>query len=613
MGMGGMGGGMGGMMGGMGGMMNIPPNFIPNLMQQAFPPGMAPVNQGGVFDVEDDLNLTPDGKPRPAAAPAAAKSPASPAQGAPHFQPIQIEVSPGQSPDDAWEKYFAAEKPLPRGGQQGTAAREAAARDAAVRDAVRRLANAKKFDHVIALCSAALRHGQSQRWMYEALVLAMQADNRPQEEIERVLMSAVEFASSPADLWCVGDYLERSGFPKRALQVFHQVAQIAPGQAEPFVAGFRVAQRLGDLEGIKWSTVGILCRAWPSDQAEIWKDAVHEAKAALAHLKADRRTAKEAQQYEKALDEAIARDCYVKVSWTGDADLDLFVEEPAGTVCSGQNPQTTSGGVLLRQSLTRWSKEMNGRGQSSEVYVCPQGFSGNYRLLVRRVFGKVTGDKVTVEVCTHYLTGKQQTVKQTLKLIKDQTAVAFQLADGRRREPLKQQQVANAALGQLATRQVLGQQIAQAIDPRTMMALNQARAAALQAAGLGQANPAAGGAANPAGGAANPAGGNSGSNNGAGGNPLANTEVAFPLPLFQGAVGYEPVIITLPEGTNLSATAVVSADRRYVRVSCMPLFSGVAQVNTFNTSTGATAQTNSGAGFSGYSGTSGQTGASALP
>ena len=310
--------------------------------------------------------------------------------------------------------------------------------------------------------------------MYDALGLAMQADNRPQEEIERVLMSAVNFASTPMDLMYIGGYLEQNGFPQRALQVFQQVARMVPGQPEPFVAGFRVAQRCSDLEGIKWSTVGILCRPWPNDQAEIWKDAVHEAKATLAHLKANRRTAKEAKAYEKSLDEAIARDCYVKVSWTGDADLDLFVEEPAGTVCSGQNPWTTSGGALLGQTLARWSKEMNGRGESSAVYVCPQGFSGNYRLLVRRVFGKVVGDKVTVEVCTHYLTDKQQTVKQAMKLIKDQTAVAFQLADGRRREPLKQQQVANAALGQLATRQVLGQQIAQAVDPRTMMALNQA-------------------------------------------------------------------------------------------------------------------------------------------
>lgn len=51
-------------------------------------------------------------------------------------------------------------------------------------------------------------------------------------------------------------------------------------------------------------------------------------------------------------------------------------------------------------------------------------------------------------------------------------------------------------------------------------------------------------------------------------------------------MGYQPVIITLPEGTNMMATAVISADRRYVRITPSPMFSGISEVNTFNTATG---------------------------
>ena len=49
------------------------------------------------------------------------------------------------------------------------------------------------------------------------------------------------------------------------------------------------------------------------------------------------------------------------------------------------------------------------------------------------------------------------------------------------------------------------------------------------------------------------------------------------LPFFRngGAVGFMPIITTLPEGTNMSAIAVVSADRRYVSVSPTPLFSTI--------------------------------------
>jgi hypothetical protein len=72
------------------------------------------------------------------------------------------------------------------------------------------------------------------------------------------------------------------------------------------------------------------------------------------------------------------------------------------------------------------------------------------------------------------------------------------------------------------------------------------------------------------------------------------------LPFFgRGAVGYQPIITTLPEGVNLFARAVVSADRRYVRITAVPLFSGVGQVTQFNFSgpgAGGTGAAGGGAG-----------------
>jgi hypothetical protein len=56
------------------------------------------------------------------------------------------------------------------------------------------------------------------------------------------------------------------------------------------------------------------------------------------------------------------------------------------------------------------------------------------------------------------------------------------------------------------------------------------------------------------------------------------------VPLIRGnnfGVGYQPIIIVLPEGTNFGATAVISGDRRYVRYSGTPLFSGIPRVTTF--------------------------------
>ena len=71
---------------------------------------------------------------------------------------------------------------------------------------------------------------------------------------------------------------------------------------------------------------------------------------------------------------------------------------------------------------------------------------------------------------------------------------------------------------------------------------------------------------------------------------LSEASSLFSL-LRRGAVGYQPVIIFLPEGAQLSsALAVISADRRYVRFTGLPFFSGVAEVNTFNMVTGSSGQ-----------------------
>ncbi len=48
-----------------------------------------------------------------------------------------------------------------------------------------------------------------------------------------------------------------------------------------------------------------------------------------------------------------------------------------------------------------------------------------------------------------------------------------------------------------------------------------------------------------------------------------------------GRPGFAPVITTLPSGTQLGASAVVSPDRRYVRMSLQPFFSSVGPVQTF--------------------------------
>jgi hypothetical protein len=318
--------------------------------------------------------------------------------------------------------------------------------------------------------------------------------------------------------------------------------------------------------------VGILSQAWPKDQASVWQAGVGVADEVLAKLTAEKRT-QEVEAFRAELDKAVERDCAVIVNYTGDAQLDLVVLEPTGSVCSYRAPRTKAGGMLLGDSITQTNTD-NGGGKS-EVYVCPKGFDGTYKIAIRRVFGNVATGKVHVKVITHYRSKNCLSMEKTIPLVKDEAQVAFDLKDGRRKEAIADQQIANAAAGQMQLNaiqaqvgaQVLAQQIDSSVSQGAMGSLGNSLNGGLN--GLG----------------------------GLGG--LGN------FPFNRGAVGYMPKITQYPEGAFMMATAVVSADRRYVRVSPSPMFSGIGQVNTFNSFTGESGTSNGGTGGQGFGGLSG--------
>ncbi|MCG2684963.1 MAG: hypothetical protein L6306_15270 [Planctomycetales bacterium] len=556
-GMGGMGGGMGGM-GGMGGgmgMFNLPRDLLPKIPEGGF----------RAFSVEDDLNALDNAAKDNRASDRAAtggrahdkrwdgSSTATPTAATVGNRPakIEIEIEKGAKPEVVWEEYFSRNEPQPK----------------AVRNAVRRLMNEQQFDHVSALIGAALRHRQRQPWMYEALALAMEAAGRPKAEIERAVMSAVDFADSTEDLLLVGVFLERRGLNQRALQVYRQASELEPLRPEPYMLGLKAAGAARDIEGLKWASLGILSQAWPKEQANVWRAGLGVSKEVLDRLRAEKRT-KEADAFLAELDGAVRRDCVIVVTWTGEADVDVLVEEPSGTVCSLRNPRTTSGGVLLGDGISQIGRDSF--GGHSEAYVCPKGFDGTYRMMLRRVWGKVTTGKVNVEVITNLGTSYAVDVRKKVSLDKDEALVVFELRNGRRKEPLREQQVANDIRGQLAlNRQILAQQLAAAADPRSLLGMALSRAGSSGNEGVG-----------------------------GGGDELERLLGAN----FGGAVGYQPVITVLPEGTMMMVTAVISADRRYVRITASPQFTGVAEVNVFNTASGENTTGQGGTGGQGYSG-----------
>jgi len=224
--------------------------------------------------------------------------------------------------------------------------------------------------------------------------------------------------------------------------------------------------------------------------------------------------------------------------------VDLMVEEPSGAVCAFRNPRTAGGGVLLGDSHS--SDPRGAGGATTETYECPEAFAGSYRVLIRRVWGKVTAGKVTVDLYAHYGTPQQKHMHEQINIGEQDAMVVFDLPEGRRQEPLAEQQLVNAAQTQLAVNQaILAQQINEVAN----------------------------------------------TSQGANGRLSVSRNGLFGIPLVNQAVGFQPVITVLPAGTSLSVSGVVSADRRYVRITPVPLFSGVSSVTTFNLVSGTTGTT----------------------
>ncbi len=463
-------------------------------------------------------------KPQEEDAPAIelAPAPKAPAKSSKKVRLLQVQPTPGQSLEDAWDAYFASHTPA----------------RADVQHTVRRLMHQKKFDEVVALIRAALRNRQTQSWMYETMALAMLAADYPRAEVERALMSAAEWSSNPDELLYLAQYLGRMQFYRRAYQICRQVDRMQPGRHEVYALALQFARQMDDPEAIAWASVQVLSQEWPRKYQQIVTQARFAAQALLERYKKEGKH-EQAKRLAAQLQEAQRRDVVLLINWTGEADIDLIVEEPTGTVCSFRTPRTSGGGVMLGDY---YASASSGHVRAGEAYVCAKAFSGRYRAMLRRVWGRPTAGKVRVDVITNYGTPQQKVVSRLVDVGQKDALILFQVDQGRRREPVQAHLLANDVRQLAMARQMIARQLMAVSDPSAAARFANSRWRPF----VGGFRPVVGG----------------------------------------GAVGFMPVVISLPEGTGLFTQAVVSADRRYVRLTATPFFSFVAEVNTFNMQTG---------------------------
>lgn len=428
---------------------------------------------------------------------------------------------PRPADDDAiqtWSDFFQEKRPRPK----------------VLRDWVLRLHNEKRHKQVIACLQAALIQGQAQPWMYEVLAMSMEIDGRPKEDVERVVSSLSDFG--PADFGTMmysGAYLAQFGRHSAALKMYQQASRMFPERAEPYLLGLNLAEKGQDPEVLAWAATGVLTCHWGADHPAKHRRAEN---ALLERMRIARNQGDEAvfERLQSRLNEARRRDVIVRLTWNGTADLDMSIEEPGGTVCSFEQPESPGGGLYLHDGIG------TDRDKAYELYVAPSAFSGTYRITVRKVTGELVGNRATVSVILHAGSPFEKRINRTLIFDAEEAGFTIELADGRR----TQRRVALP----LTPNDGLAQRLAAHANsiysgPRGNRERDVLRNfAESRQSGVGARS---------------------------------------------GAVGYSPVIGIIPEGTSLTAGAVVSPDRRYVRLSLQPSYSNITDVFTFSFINGA--------------------------
>jgi len=394
-------------------------------------------------------------------------------------------------------------------------------------DVVQRLHKAKRTDAVIACINAALINGRSQPWMYTVLALEMERAGKPKEDIERVLLSTVDFSAvNVSNILYSAAVLTRFGAKERALAMYEQASKVDPTRLEPYAMGLRLAREAENPEAVAWAAGGILQRAWGVDYEKLHRDARATAESMEQALRKVGNDAA-AERLAQAVAEAAKLDLAIELSWSGKADLDLKVEEPSGATCSAENPATMGGGIFVHDGFGGDQKDCYDR------YVCPRGMSGDYRAIVQHISGDVVGKRAVLEVVRYKGSSREIVDRFTIKLADHEKVVRVTLQHGRLKEL--------AAVPLLeAPREDLGTARG---NRRERLARNSRES---QRAGA------------------------------------RFVEDRMRVRNALGGPGYQPVITIIADGVTSTANAVVSGDRRYVRMSLVPTFSTLTDVQTFS-------------------------------
>ena len=416
-----------------------------------------------------------------------------------------------------------------------------------VRAALAEIVKRGHHNQGLMLLRAMARHQPADSWVYEAMALSLQLLGADAVDVRQTLMSLVDQAPDRLDArLATAAALAEAGQIKAGIALLRESAVNFPGSVNIYYLTANLAEQISDLESLAWAADQLLGREWPRRGDEI-------------HAKTRRLLARIGRQLaakgERAAVERVAaiaqasqrRDLHVEARWVGQADIDLYVVEPGNILCAPLTPRTINGGVLVSDA-----------NSSGEKYVAAEAYTGDYELILKPVWGRPTAGTVTVDVIKHKGTAHEHRDRFTVHIDGDNEPIHVHLEAGRRTEPavispdeaLLVEDTDAPTDDKLNPFQRLRRLIQDGQIPRPHVHGRP------EIPRIRQPNQ-----------------------------PLAQTPfVTGVRPVVSaGAVAFDPVITLVPDGTTLTAQAVVSADRRFVRLQMFPMISTIESIDNVRT------------------------------
>jgi hypothetical protein len=275
-------------------------------------------------------------------------------------------------------------------------------------------------------------HGKrAEPWMYEALALAIEMNHGSAADVKTALNFAADLAHNthnPNHLVSIADLLYRKGYLERVGPLLDEAIVQIPHRCEPLAMSINLAQKTKDPRRMADAVDRLLSLGWPGRDEYFRIEAGNQVDTLVQKLRAEAR-GQEATALEAKLTASQARDFFVRLTWDGNADFDLAVDEPLGATATYQTPRTVFGGSVIK----------NGYGSHpEEIYVCPRGFDGNYRIRVATIWTDPSKPvtSLSLETITHEGTAQEKKQTHTLDPDKSNKPLVVHLTGGRRKTVL---------------------------------------------------------------------------------------------------------------------------------------------------------------------------------